>query len=156
MFQKQVLLYEKVKNINSVCEIGTYMGHSLLIMLISNPRLRITSIDIDDTFSLPAIKLLEKKFNTNINFIKGSSLDVLPNLQEKFDLFHIDGTHKLDFVTKEFEMCKNLTSSDEINVIFDDYDTISEMKNLILKKHTILEQVVPNCNWRNSYLKIKL
>lgn len=156
MYQKQVLLFEKVKNINSVLEIGTYMGHSLLIMLMSNPKLKITCIDIDDTYSLPVINFLRKKFNTDINFIKGDSIKTIPNLNEKFDLFHIDGTHKLEFVNKEFQMCKHLSSSNIMNVIFDDYDNVTEMKNIINKEHVILEQITPNCNWRNSYLKIKL
>ena len=53
------------------------------------------------------------------------------NLNEKFDLFHIDGTHKLEFVNKEFQMCKHLSSSNIMNVIFDDYDNVTEMKNII-------------------------
>jgi hypothetical protein len=156
MFEKQLLLFEKVKNINSVLEIGTYMGHSLLIMLLSNPKLKITCIDIDDTYALPSIDLLRDKFNADITFIKGDSLNALSLIKEKYDLFHIDGTHKIEFVEKEFNLCKNLSSSNIMNVIFDDYDTISNIKNTIIKEHEILEQITPNCSWRNSYLKIKL
>lgn len=156
MIEKQFLLYEKIKEQKNVLEIGTYMGHSLLIMLLSNPKLKITSIDIDDTFSLPVINFLNKKFNTNIKFIKGNSLDALKLIYDQFDFFHIDGTHNIDFVVKELDFCKNMSTSDTLNVIFDDYDTIKDIKEMIEKNHIILEQVTPNCSWRNSFMKIKL
>ena len=59
---KQILLFEKVQNKTNVLEIGTYMGHSLLIMLLSNPNLKITCIDINDEFSFPATEYLKKIF----------------------------------------------------------------------------------------------
>jgi predicted O-methyltransferase YrrM len=156
MFEKQLLLFNKSKEVKSVLEIGTYMGHSLLIMLIGNPQLKITSIDIEDTYSYPSIKLLESVFNTEINFIKGNSIDVISSITDKFDLFHIDGTHKIDFVKKEYELCKPLSSTPTMQVIFDDYDTITEINNHIIKESIILEQTTPKCDWRNSYLKIKI
>lgn len=156
MFEKQLLLYEKVRGVSKVLEIGTYMSHSLLIMLLSNPNIEITCIDIDDKYSLPTTEYLKKRLNANITFIKGDSLKVLPRLTTKFDLFHIDGAHNIDFVKKEFELCKNLSSSKEMEVIFDDYDAISQIKSIISLNHEILEQIIPNCNWKNSYLKLKL
>jgi len=69
-YQKQKLLYEKSKNKENILEIGTYMGHSLLIILMANPVAKITSIDIDDKYSLPVIKYLQKEFpNSKINFL---------------------------------------------------------------------------------------
>ena len=38
------------------------MGHSLLIMLMSNPKVQITTIDIDDKYALPSINYLKKYF----------------------------------------------------------------------------------------------
>jgi hypothetical protein len=64
MYEKQELLFNSVKNVKNVLEIGTYMGHSLLIMLLSNPDLKITCIDICDEFTLPAVTVLNKHFNT--------------------------------------------------------------------------------------------
>ncbi|NBP59124.1 hypothetical protein EBU71_21745, partial [bacterium] len=60
MYNKQKLLYDTCKTVTSVLEIGTYMGHSLMIMLISNPMLNVTCIDIDSTFSKPATDFLKK------------------------------------------------------------------------------------------------
>ena len=156
VIQKQVLLFDKVKTVNSVLEIGTYMGHSIFIMLLSNPNLKITCIDIDDTYSKPSVDLLNKIFDNRITFIKGDSLTTLPTIKEKFDFFHIDGSHTIEYVIQEFNMCKKLSSSNIMEVIFDDYDNVTSMKDLIEKNHTLIEQLIPNCDWRNSYVKIKL
>lgn len=74
MYEKQELLYNSVKNVDSILEIGTYMGHSLFIMLLSNPKLKITCIDISDEFTLPAVTVLNKYFNNAIKFIHSDSL----------------------------------------------------------------------------------
>ena len=37
---------------------------------MSNPKLKITCIDIDDTYSQPVINFLGNKFNTNIKYGK--------------------------------------------------------------------------------------
>ena len=47
LLPKQNLLYEKTLNKNKALEIGTYMGHSLLLMLIANPKIEVTTIDIE-------------------------------------------------------------------------------------------------------------
>ena len=70
------------------------MGHSLLIMLLANPNLKITTIDIVEKYSKAATDYLQNEFpNAKINFIKGNSLNIIPKLDAKYDLFHIDGTH---------------------------------------------------------------
>jgi len=111
-FDRQKILYDVAKESSSTLEIGTYMGHSLLIMLLANPDISIVGIDINDRYSVPAIKYLQKNFiNSNIKFYKGNSLDVLPDLIKKnqsFDLFHIDGNHLNSFITKEFKYCIKL------------------------------------------------
>jgi len=131
-YSKQKLLYEKSKNKENILEIGTYMGHSLLIMLIANPNAKITCIDIDDTYSGPATRYLQKEFpNSKIKFIKSDSLKILKNLDEKFDFFHIDGAHKNKIITKEFNYCMNLRKSDEIEFIFDDVNNCLTLINNI-------------------------
>ena len=83
-YSKQKLLFEKSKNKENILEIGTYMGHSLLIMLMANPYAKITCIDIDDTYSGPATNYLQKEFpNSQIEFIKSDSLKVLDKLNKK-------------------------------------------------------------------------
>ena len=79
MYPKQKLLYEVAKDAKSVLEIGVYMGHSILLMLISNPKLNITCIDIDQKFPKPSTDYLANEFpEAKIQFIHGDSLKILP------------------------------------------------------------------------------
>ena len=157
MYDKQKLIYERSKNMNSVLEIGTYMGHSILIMLLANPHLNITAIDIDDTYASKAIQLLQSKFiNAKIDFIHGNSLDILPKINKKFDFFHIDGAHGNTIITKEFTYCKKLSSSLDFKLIFDDVEVCNTLQKNIHYSYKIIEYDTPNCIAKNKYIHIKI
>ncbi len=154
-YEKQKLLFEKSKNKKNILEIGSYMGHSLLIMLLANPRARITCIDINDEFSMPAINYIQKKFPlSKITFIKGSSLKILKKIEKKFDFFHVDGAHKNKIVTKEFYLCMNIIKTKNIEFVFDDVDNIQTLIKNIKSTYKIINQITPNCVNRNQYIHI--
>lgn len=155
MYLKQKLLYDVSSKASKILEIGTYMGHSILIMLLANPKVKITCIDIDDTFSLPAIKYLRKEFPlSEIDFIKSDSLKTLPHLTDKFDFFHIDGAHLNDVIAKEFIYCLKLSKNKSFRMILDDIDSCLKVKKNINIAFPNSSFEMPNCNWRNCYVKI--
>jgi len=154
-YQKQKILYEKTKNKKNILEIGTYMGHSLLIILMANPSANITCIDINDRYSLPSVRYLQSEFpNSSINFLKSDSLKVLKKLKEKYDLIHIDGAHKNKIVTKEFYYCMNLIKENDAKFIFDDKDNILILIRNIIGTFFIKDSESPNCIYGNLYLNI--
>jgi hypothetical protein len=156
MYEKQKLLYEAAKKATNVLEIGVYMGHSIFIMLLANPKLNITCIDIDDTYSFPATTLMKLKFNANINFIKGDSKHILPSIGDKFDMFHIDGHHDAEYLNLEFHQCVKFANSENFTVIIDDYDAYPNKISEILENfqdYKISKKIIPNCNWRNIVLE---
>lgn len=161
LYPKQKLLYEVAKTCDSVLEIGTYIGHSALIMLLANPKLKLTTVDIMNHLSLPATETLKKYFpEAEINFIHGNSLEVIPTLNDKYDMFHIDGNHDVDFVIEEFAKCKALSSSNLYKVIFDDWHGErgpgSDVEKFVLNTSKIQKYEIPNCMWTNSYFEINL
>lgn len=157
MYEKQELLYNSVKNINNVLEVGTYMGHSILIMLLSNPNLKITCIDIDDKYTRPSINVLNKYFNNAITFIHEDSLTALPKITEKFDLFHIDGDHNVNIITQEFNLIKKLNNNKySLNIIFDDENYLRSLQKYINDNYTIIKNINPGCSWSNIYYEIKI
>ena len=154
-YSKQKLLFEKSKNKENILEIGVYMGHSLLIMLMANPYAKITCIDIDDTYSGPATNYLQKEFpNSQIEFIKSDSLKVLDKLNKKYDFFHIDGAHKNKIITKEFNHCINLRNSSGVEFIFDDIDNCLTLKKNIFSTYEVKNPYFADCFGRNLYFKI--
>jgi hypothetical protein len=157
MYEKQELLFNSVKNVDSVLEIGTYMGHSLFIMLLSNPSLKITCIDIDSRYTLSAVNVLNKYFNNAVTFIHGDSLTVLKELNVKFDFFHVDGMHNNNYISEEFKLIKNLNSSTEIlKVLFDDQECLTQLQNNIENNYKILKHLKPNCRWNNVYYELMM
>jgi len=159
MYEKQELLYKTVKNTENVLEIGTYMGHSLLIMLLSNPSIKITCIDISDKYTLPAVNVLNKYFNNAITFIHSDSLTALTALKElktKFDFFHIDGLHDNAYITNEFNLIKSLNSNKLLKVIFDDQDHLLDLQNEIRENYKVIKKITPNCSWNNVYFEIEI
>jgi predicted O-methyltransferase YrrM len=158
MYDKQLLLYNSVKNAKNVLEIGTYMGHSLLIMLLSNPKLKITCIDISDEYTRPAVKILNKYFNNAITFIHNDSLIALKDLNIKFDFFHIDGRHDENYITKEFEYCLKLNNSsdDTFKIIFDDLSCLKNLQYYINNNYNVIKNIIPDCNWNNIFYEIQL
>jgi hypothetical protein len=158
MYNKQLLLYNCVKNAKNVLEIGTYMGHSLLIMLLSNPELKITCIDISDEYTKPAVKILNKYFNNAITFIHNDSLTALKDLNIKFDFFHIDGNHNVKNITSEFEYCLKLnkSSNNTFKIIFDDLCCLKDLQYHIDNNYKVIINIIPNCSWNNIYYEIQL
>lgn len=162
MYEKQNLLFNSVKNVSSVLEIGTYMGHSLLIMLLSNPQLKITCIDISDKYAGPAVNILNKYFNNAITFINNDSitaLQTLLSLNNQYDFFHIDGLHEETHIVGEFNLIKQVNQTNNNNVIkiiFDDQDCLHNLQKYIIEKYKINTIIKTNCPWSNVYFEIQL
>ena len=156
MLEKQKLIFDLAKNNKSVLEIGVYMGHSLLIMLLANPKLDITCIDIEDRYSLPAVEYLKENFkDANIKFLKGDSVKLLKDIKKDFDLFHIDGSHSSFIIAKETLLCLKIKKTNSIKILFDDIDFMKEVKKSILTIFTVSKEITTECKGRNCYLEFK-
>jgi len=157
-YPKQELLYKSVKDATHVLEIGVYMGHSILIMLLSNPSLKITCIDIHKSLSGPAVGVLNKYFNNAITFIHSDSLTALKGMTQKYDFFHVDGLHDDTYITQEFNCIKGMNSrSDKVlKIIFDDQECILGLQKRISTTENVLVRVEPSCIWNNVYYEIQL
>lgn len=157
MAPKQQLLARVASEVESVLEIGTYVGHSLLVMLSANPRLKVTTIDVEATFASPAVEVLRRHFpDAKLEFVQGHSLTVVPRLADNYDLFHVDGTHEPAEVLREWRALLPRRSSDLVKVVFDDVDTIWSTVEQIKKETAVVEEVVPNCRWRNAYYAVRV
>ena len=158
VYKKQILLFNKVKDKSNILEIGTYMAHSLLIMLVSNPKIKITTIDINDRYAKPATNYLMSEFpDAKIEFIHNNSLNAIKNLNSRFDFFHVDGSHKNKIITQEFNFIKKLNKTDALEIIFDDDITCQSLVKNIETTFKIEEKISRGAGWfTNLYLKIKL
>jgi predicted O-methyltransferase YrrM len=110
------------KNIKNVMEIGFNSGFSTLLMLISNPNIKITCYDLGEhKYTIPCYELLKEIFKDRINIIIGDSTKTLKNDNIKYDLIHIDGGHTTEIANSDIINSYRLSKQGTI-LIMDDYD----------------------------------
>ncbi len=75
-----------------------------------------------DPYSFEAVSDLLKKFNENVNLIKGNSNKVLRKIDmSKIDYVFLDGGHEYNTVKNDLECCKEVVMTNGV-VLCDDYD----------------------------------
>lgn len=127
MYGKQCSLYDCAKAAGHAFEIGVHGGHSLLIMLLADAKLKITCVDICAwSHTEKCVKYLNSAFGDRITFWKGDTLTTLPAIvdnggAERWDLIHIDGSHDIDVIREEFELVRRRATPGATVVVFDDY-----------------------------------
>ena len=81
------------KNPLNILEVGTATGMSGTALLLSCPNARLTTIEILETCYLEAEKnFKEFGVDTRVTQLLGDSLEVLKNIQGKFDFVFLDGS----------------------------------------------------------------
>ena len=109
-------------NIKNVMEIGFNAGFSTLLMLLSNPHIKITCLDLGDhLYALPCYVKLKETFGDRLNLIIGDSAVTLPRINTIYDLIHIDGGHTTSIAKSDIIHSYRLSKMGTI-IIMDDYD----------------------------------
>ena len=109
-------LYQLGKRSSSLLEIGCNGGHSAMIFRKGNPDLNIICFDLClHSYTKPCMEYLK------IPLIVGDSTVVVPEYPEdkKYDIIHIDGSHKVKDAYADLNNCYNLSHSKTL-VVFDD------------------------------------
>jgi len=117
------------KNIKNVMEIGFNSGFSTLLMLLTNPNICISCFDLGEhTYTMPCYEKLRETFGDRIKLTIGDSTKTLPNVNDKYDLIHIDGGHSTEVANSDIIHSYRLSTPGTI-LIMDDYD-FSNLHNL--------------------------
>jgi predicted O-methyltransferase YrrM len=103
-------------------EIGFNSGFSALLMLISNPTIKIDCFDLGEhKYTKPCFDKLKETFGDRINITFGDSNVTLKDINCKYDLIHIDGGHSTEVATNDIINSYRLSKQGTI-IIMDDYD----------------------------------
>lgn len=103
-----------IQSVRNVLEIGVFKGASY--MAFADAAIEYTGIDIEDHRE----QVVKDKMELNAHkFILGNSLDVLKELEEKFDLIFIDSVHEFDHCLAEFKLCERLIKNKGLVVFHD-------------------------------------
>lgn len=152
--RKQEALYKAAMGVKNALEIGVYLGHSLLIMLIANPELKITCVDCEEQFSGPAVAYLNKHFGDRITFICGDAVKVVNTLPaDSFDLIHIDADH-VDAAVHAQTLASLRVAKEGATVVYDDYEAVRRVIDGFVEQGYLEKPYVPWCLWTNCVTKL--
>jgi predicted O-methyltransferase YrrM len=113
----------------NICEIGFNAGHSIVVMILNNPEAEYVLFDLGvHLYSKPCLKYIKKYFkDTKIDVYWGDSTEMLPKYisqnNAKFDLVHIDGSHRSKIYTQDWNNSITSLKSGGM-LIFDDSDSV--------------------------------
>ncbi len=104
-------------------EIGFNAGFSTLLMLIANPNLHMTCVDLGEhKYTRPCFDAIEKIFPGRITLHLGDSKKIMPTIQKTdFDFVHIDGCHLVPIAESDIIHSYRITKKGGV-LIFDDYN----------------------------------
>jgi hypothetical protein len=140
-------IMELAKGKSKICEIGVNAGHSLLLMVSTNPSAEYYVFDLGGhSYTRPCIEYIRTKYpNTIIIPTYGDTKIVLPKAVEddwfgKFDMIHVDGGHDTHTVVNDFIYTK-LLAQDDCVIVFDDYNyhNIKEVIDFYTDRKVIIE-----------------
>lgn len=147
---KQQNFFLAVKGHKKMLEIGTHKAHSIILALLSNPTLSITTIDIAVEPALSSLKAIMPFFpKASIRFLNKASPKILYDIEEKFDIFHIDGNHNIETVLTEWAICRTLKEKNvSYKVVIDDY---LETKDIEKYRYFIERDIKFQCIKKSPY-----
>lgn len=139
---KLLSLIIKVKGVKSILEVGTAIGYSALVMHKACGNCKIVTIERNEEMIERAKINIEKAgCQSHITILKGEAEDILPGIDEKFDLIFLDAAkgQYLEF----FSVCDRLLNNNGIifadNVLFRGMVATNEL--LIRRKITIVKRM---------------
>lgn len=152
--RKQEELYKCAMTATHALQLGVHVGHSLLLMLIANPRLQITAIDGHAALAEPTVRYLNLHFSGRIRLVLGDAVEALGLLPDgAFDLVHIDSDPRDAEVGVQFHESLRLVKPSAIYV-FNDYDASRAPVEGLLKSGLLELKVLPESPWRNCVTEV--
>jgi len=150
-YERGILIYYLIRKSNSksFLEIGFGRGYATMCAAKAFYDAGIVGkiTTIDPKFDEKHINLIKnyfpKEWFSYITFIQGPSQQVLPTINEKFDLVYIDGDHSYEATKSDWNLTKDKF---EKYILFDDYHLPSKIDAGIQCREAIDEIKEPDHN----------
>ena len=130
-YERGILVYHLIRqyNLSSMLEIGFGRGYATFCAARAFHDAgivgTITTVDpaLDEKYLNALSQVLPQDWFKYVKFAKGTSQQVLPTLNEKFDLVYIDGDHSYEGTKHDWEQTKDKWNK---FLLFDDYHMASK------------------------------
>lgn len=114
-----IVLHSHIQN---VMEIGFNSGFSALLILLTNPNVKLSCFDLGEhSYTLPCYLKLKETFGDRISFTQGDSTQTLTTESTKYDVIHIDGGHSTEVAKSDICNSYRLSKPGSV-MVMDDYD----------------------------------
>lgn len=100
-----IFINKKIKNVLYIC---SNLSNDILLMLITNPDIKITCVLND--YDIEFYNKIKESFPNSLNIIKGDSTDILPFLKDKYDLIYVDTNAQQFMMINDFINSYHLAS----------------------------------------------
>lgn len=155
--ERGILIYELITKykLNSYLEVGFGRGYSALCAakafqdLGNDGEVMIVEPYVDDEHMHNLSRIFPEQWLNRLQVARGTSEQVLPKLQSKFDLVYIDGDHTKQAVKFDYE---NLKDKFEYFMLLDDYRVDDPQMNIEVAE--ALEEVEIDSNLEIELIKM--
>ncbi len=140
----------KSQNPMNILEVGTAIGYSALIMAeVTNEKCKITTIERRaDMVELALENIKETAYSNRIKILEGDAIEILPNLEEKYDFIFLDAAkgQYLEFFNYCIEYLKpgGMIVSDNVlfkGMVASDALVIRRKKTIVKRLRAFLEYI---------------
>lgn len=155
-------------NFAAACRAGTHMlevgvnaGHSALLALANGVEYH--GIDnCKHPYTRPAANYLKQQFGSRFHFYEGDSQVLLKDMpisypHLRFNLFHIDGHHNIDFIRNDIANCRRMALKNAWIIIDDtDYETVKDLYHELTRDGSLVEAAPQGWSpyWRHNVARI--
>jgi len=148
ILHKQEVLFRVGSVSKRALVIGAYLGHAVLMLLISNPKLHITLVDHDPDVRAPEIlQYLQEHFPHRITLYTWDIVNTLAHLADAaYDLVYMDRDYSYPLITNHMNELVRLSRQGAFYVI-DGYEMVKPVIDNWINQGRMNKVMVSPCLW---------
>ena len=143
------------KKYNNITEIGFNAGHSAALMLLANPNLNLTSIDIGHhSYTVPCANIIQKYFPNKHKLILKDSRKIDEDEIRESEVVIIDGGHEFANCLLDIALCVAYCKPETLIVIDDyNYPPVTKAAGRFLSSLKLCNEFISDIDQGIFYLK---
>jgi hypothetical protein len=148
ILHKQEVLFRVGSVSKRALVIGAYLGHAVLMLLISNPKLHITLVEDDPAMKASMIvQYLEEYFPHRITFYTWGITDTLAHLPDSaYDLVYMERDYSYPLITSHISSLLRLSRQGAFYVI-DGYEMVKPTIDSWIAQGRMSKVMISQCLW---------
>ena len=148
LLHKQEVLFRVGATSKHALLIGAYLGHALLLLLISKPTLHVTLLEDDVSVNAPAIvTYFQEHFPNRVTFYPGSVTSMFEHLPDHtFDMIHINQEHTYALITEQLSNIERV-SQPGTYLVLDGYEDVQSLVDAWIADKTLNYVMISRCLW---------